>query len=344
MGKISNKFLYVESPQIPLISVDYADIKKETIDPTTGKPYKGIILFGEFADLSNETLNNNKRIYDVPLYLQLLGDLRKKIHEKKGVYGELEHPNSYAVNYKMVSHKILDVYYDEKTKKVMGYVLLLNTPEGKKAQEVVKSGGCLAISGRAAGEEIAQSDGSFLAKVKLLTTYDLVYHPGFSSAVLDFKELNESYNFGRQSDYQHNPYSCIITENQLRAIHESYNQFRAQISGMDTLNECFLGWYSNLNEDQKPSQQQKQQQEKLQDSEQPKEEKYQQKLERAADQDLSEKHKKRYMQILRRNQRTTTRNLKNLSKIGNAVYDNSAGFLSDGLAGLPNTTSVATGV
>lgn len=342
MNDISKKFLYVESSQIPLIKVDYDDIKKETINPLTNKPYKGIVLFGEFADLSNNSPNNNKRIYDVEQYLILLGELRKKVHEKKGVYGELEHPNSYAVNYQMVSHKILDVYYDENTQKVMGYVLILDTPEGKKVQEIIKSGGCVAISARAAGEEINRNDGSKLARVKLLTTYDLVYHPGFSSAVLDFKELNESYKFGSFGSVVP-AYSCIIYENQLKSLNESFDNFKEGLMNGEISGKCFFSWYSSLSESEKPQKEkseEKKDEKKLEDLEQPKEEEYQDELQKATKQDLSEQKRKKYINRLKKNQHTTIRNLSRYGKLGNALYDNSAGFLTDGIAGLPNINSV----
>lgn len=200
------KFLQIEAVQVPLEEVPFEQIRQRIIDPTTGEVYKGIVLQGIFADLTNSKANNNMRFYDVPSYLDMINLLALQIHSKKGVYGELEHPKGYSVNYNNVSHKLIDIWYNAEEKRVYGQVLLLNTPKGKIAQEIIRSGGQLGISARAAGEEITNSDGTKSAKTKLLTTYDLVYHPGFSASIVEFKQLNESqqelYLLGKKQDFQ----------------------------------------------------------------------------------------------------------------------------------------------
>ncbi len=158
---IDRKFLLVSSDQIPLTEVPFGDLKANMLDPTTGELYKGIVLQGCFADLSNTNPNNNKRYYDIPTYLAMVQILRKEIFSAKGVYGELEHPSGYAVNSNNVSHKILDIWYNESEKKVYGVLILLDTDKGRIAQQIIKSGGQLAVSARAAGEEKANGDGTF---------------------------------------------------------------------------------------------------------------------------------------------------------------------------------------
>jgi Prohead core protein protease. len=313
---ISDKFMYVESPQIPLIKIEWGTIKHNVINPVTKKPYKGIVLEGIFADFNN--LNNNNRLYDIPQYLILLGELRKKIHSERGVYGELEHPKSYAVDYNNASHKILDVWYDENTKQVKGYVLLLNTPKGKIAQEIVETGGCLAISARAAGEEIDQPNGTKLGRVKLLTTYDLVYHPGFDSAVMKFKELNESEHAIHHIGSMKNGYSLIIANNEIKSLNESYNEYLKDDSVRPIVSvgpsKCFFEWYqgrrqfmSSLSESQQNDEDIKEDQEKMQDAEIPLQDELEDNLEDAVQEDLLESD--RYFQRMKENSYNILKNI-----------------------------------
>jgi len=291
-SQIIDKFLYVESPQIPLVKIDYGTIKKNIINPLTKRPYKGIILEGVFADFND--VNNNLRYYDIPQYLLLLGEFRKKVHSKKGVYGELEHPQSYAVNFNNVSHKILDVWYDESTKQVKGYVLILNKGRGLIARDIIESGGCLAISARAAGEEIDQPNGTKLGRVKLLTTYDLVYHPGFDAAVLEFKELNESEKMLQNISSSKKGYFYTIPSKELKKLNESYNKYLndSSVKSCNLPSSCFLEWYQltrknmNLFESQ-----QEIDEEKMQDDRVPKQNKLENELQVATEKDLSENAK-----------------------------------------------------
>ncbi|MCK9416596.1 hypothetical protein M0Q97_08075 [Candidatus Dojkabacteria bacterium] len=316
-----NPFVYIESSQIPLTEIPYGTIKQNIIDPTTGKPYKGIILEGVFADLA-PILNNNKRIYDIPAYLVLLQILKKQIHSKKGVYGELEHPEGYSVNYNNISHKILDVWYDENEQKVYGRVMLLNTEKGKIAQEIIRSGGCLAISARAAGAEIKQSDGSLKATTKLLTTYDLVYHPGFSTAVLDFKELNESEKQLQNIAKEKTGFSGIIYIDNLKKIGNKFKEFINLNESINNINSCFLEYYFNLNEAEKQSQEEKDEQ-KLQDGETAEQDDLEKELQKTTEQELKENQNNFFKQM-----KIAQKKLRKSQLVENkSYYDNSAGFI-----------------
>lgn len=323
MSEVVKKFMHVESAQIPLVEVPYEDVKQNCIDPITNKPYKGIVLFGVFADLSGDGPNNNLRYYDIPTYLTLVGELRKQVYSPKGVYGELEHPKSYAVNFNNVSHKILDIFYNPETKQVCGYVLLLNTDNGKKAQEIIRSGGCLAISARAAGEEKKSPDGTKQCKVKILTTYDLVYHPGFNAAVLQFKELNESQKFFDERNKELS-YSYIIYDDQVKKLNESYEHF---LSINNSNNEnSFLVWLGESEEiKESESEEEKQDDKKIQKNQTEKEDKLQDNLQDAAQKDLNESEKMDYVKRLKRKQRHLA------NHTYRAMFDNSAGFITQGI-------------
>lgn len=288
INPLIKKFMLIESSQIPLTPIPYEDIKKTIINPITKKPYKGIILFGCFADLSNTNPNINNRYYDIPTYLEFVKNLRKQIFTPKGVYGELEHPKGYNIDLKNASHKLIDIWWDEDQKKVFGYVLILNnTVNGKIAKDIIESGGQLAISARAAGEENKRSDGSFDCKVKLLTTYDLVYHPGFSSAVLQFKELNESQKLIQNKSINKNGFSCIIYE-------EDFNKIDNKFTEYINLNEnsyCFYEWFmKNLFESK--NNQQKEDQKIIQKNQASDQSEIQNKLSKNTEKDLKQSESK----------------------------------------------------
>lgn len=308
------KFIYIESTMEPLAEVPYGDLKANMKDPVTGKPYKGIVLEGVFADL-NPVENRNKRIYDIPTYLEKLRELKQQIHTSKGVYGELEHPDNYSVNFNNVSHKLLDVWYEEDTKLVKGRVILLNTVKGKIAQEIIRSGGQLAISARAGGDAVDMGNGTVAAYVGVITTYDLVYRPGFAGAVLEFKELNESERFIQNKAQNITGFSMILTAKDLKKINESYARYinienLNETESLERRSKCFLQWLSE-------SEQDKQQQQMLERNEPTDESQKQQQLSKSVQKQLSESQKS-YTQRIKRNQ-------------SRVLFDNSAGFLETGV-------------
>lgn len=318
-------YIYVESTQIPLNVVSNLNESANMINPATGQEYKGIILEGIFAELT-ATPNNNKRVYDIPQYIELVDKLKQQIDSEKGVYGELEHPDKYSINFNNVSHKIIDINYQKTPEglKVFGKVLLLDTPKGKIAQEIVKSGGCLAISARAAGEEIQQSDGTYKAITRLLTTYDLVYHPGFSSAVLKFKQLNESQKVLQTAGEKKQGFGYKIYTDQLKNINESYSKFLSE----GDRSKCFMEWLqpeltikNSLFESKDIE---NSDEEKLENNEPIDKKQEQNKLENAVEDELQESQ---FWDDVESGQQLYLKR----NKLGNTVYDNSAGFVTSGI-------------
>ena len=285
-------FLYIESTLSPLVKVDDKIIRQEILNPITGKPYDGIILEGIFACM--DTPNNNNRIYEEENYLPFVELLKKQIHSKKGLYGEYEHPKSYANDSNNVSHKILDIWYVPETKCVMGRVLILNSGKGLLAREIIESGGQLAISARAAGEEIDLGNGTKKARIKLLVTYDLVYHPGFANALLDIVTLNESLQFNVKETGK-----ALLNEGVTLKLYESsfdkidalYNKY---INTKDDV--CFIQWLK-LNESEQL--QEKNDEQRLQNSQTNDENKLQKNLENAAQKELDESEEEEQLKNLK---------------------------------------------
>ena len=144
------------------------------------------VLEGIFGEIDKK--NRNNRIYTESEYLPQIEALQAKIKSSK-LLGELDHPQTFDVSLKNVSHIIEELNYDSETKQVKGRIRLLDTDAGRQAKALVDAGVPLQISSRAAGA--VESNGT--VKIKQLFTYDLVADPGFENAEL--KRVNEAFGF-----------------------------------------------------------------------------------------------------------------------------------------------------
>jgi hypothetical protein len=152
------------------------------------------ILGGTFTEFNVK--NRNDRIYTAEKFLPHLDELLNRKNQLGVVYGEFDHPDVFDTSLSRVSHTIENASFDKTTNSVKGEIRLLNTHWGKEAKALVDDGCPIFVSSRAAG--ITESDGT--VTVKKLFTYDAVADPGFSSARMEVKSLNESYGFS-DKDY-----------------------------------------------------------------------------------------------------------------------------------------------
>jgi hypothetical protein len=350
------EILMLESPNVPLEKIDFD--RKQIINPITKKPYdKGMILEGIFADLT-PNVNRNNRIYNVPEYLEHLQVFRKQVLSDKGIYGELEHPNGYMVNYNNISHKVLDVWYEPETMRVKGIILLLNTPKGKIAQEIVESGGLISMSARAAGTENQNPDGTVSAGIRLLVTYDIVCNSGFIGADMKYiQQLNESYQRPFTFDYTSQqacpePSFCIIEVNKLRnvsgkRIYGSYTSL-CESAGFNGNFIDYLNQQEFTQEQDGDAGQQKQQQ-VLQKNEPSDQNKKQEKLSKAVDKDLKQSNTvngiKSIDALMDVSNGAVKKQMKQNTKFHRfnaTVYDGAAGFISnDATTSAANYTSLS---
>jgi hypothetical protein len=115
------------------------------------------------------------------------------------VYGEFDHPDVFDTSLSRASHIITKANYVQESNHVAGEIRLLSTYWGKEAKALVDDGCPVFVSSRAAG--ITESDGS--VSLKKLFTYDIVADPGFASAKMSVKVLNESLGYDNpQSNFR----------------------------------------------------------------------------------------------------------------------------------------------
>lgn len=148
-------------------------------------------IFTQCSTPEHKVVNRNGRIYMEKEVLRHLGYLRDQIKENNGrLLGELDHPEGrFDVQMKEASHAITDLWYDDKTKCVMGRLEVLDTPNGKTLKSIIDAGYPLYVSSRAAGDIDERTKEVEIAQI---FTYDVVCTPGFKEAKLE--RVNESLN------------------------------------------------------------------------------------------------------------------------------------------------------
>ncbi len=135
--------------------------------------------------------NRNERIYTADRFLPALDELNERMSSLGAVYGEFDHPDVFDTSLARASHVITKAQYVKEQNIVAGEIRLLSTYWGKEAKALVDDGCPVFVSSRAAG--ITESDGS--VSLKKLFTYDIVADPGFASAKMSVKVLNESLGY-----------------------------------------------------------------------------------------------------------------------------------------------------
>ena len=154
------------------------------------------ILSGPFTEF--DIKNRNDRIYTKEKFLPHLNELNERMKQLGVIYGEFDHPDAFDISLSRISHVVETAIYVEKTNRVEGSIRLLNTHYGKEAKELVRDNCPLFVSSRAAG--VTESNGE--VTIKKLFTYDAVADPGFASARMEIKSLNESLGFNESANFR----------------------------------------------------------------------------------------------------------------------------------------------
>ena len=150
---------------------------------------KDYVMSGIFTQF--DIKNRNERVYTANKFLPALEELNQRINDLGVVYGEYDHPDVFDTSLSRASHIIKKAQYIKESNSVVGEIRLLNTQWGKEAKALVDDECPIFVSSRAAG--VTESDGS--VTLKKLFTYDIVADPGFASAKMSIKSINESLGF-----------------------------------------------------------------------------------------------------------------------------------------------------
>ena len=138
---------------------------------------KNCFLSGIF--MQAEIQNRNGRKYPLNEISGAVKSAQQRIQESKGIFGELDHPQSLQINLDRISHVITEM--NMQGSNAVGKARLLETPMGLIAKELVKSGVRLGVSSRGAGT-VAESGG---VEGFQFVTVDIVAQPSAPGAVPD---------------------------------------------------------------------------------------------------------------------------------------------------------------
>jgi hypothetical protein len=166
------------------------------IRENNGSGKKDYILGGTFTEFGIK--NRNERIYTADKFLPALQELNERMNNLGVVYGEFDHPDVFDTSLSRASHIITKANYVKESNLVTGEIKLLNTYWGKEAKALVEDGCPVFVSSRAAG--ITESDGT--VSLKKLFTYDIVADPGFASAKMSVRNINESLGYNENSNFR----------------------------------------------------------------------------------------------------------------------------------------------
>lgn len=129
--------------------------------------------------------NGNGRVYPKETLEREVANYQKTIAESRAV-GELDHPEESVINLKNVSHVVTQIWWQGND--VMGKIKILDTPSGRIAKDLIKSGIVLGISSRSLGS-VHESKGRTVVEDDLqLICFDLVSEPSTKGAFMGLKE------------------------------------------------------------------------------------------------------------------------------------------------------------
>ena len=144
------------------------------------------------------TLNQNGRIYPLPILEREIMNYQKLIQENRAL-GECDHPDSSVVELKNVSHVVREAHMQGDN--VYGTIEILDTPSGKIIQSLIESGVTLGISSRGVGSTQRQGDSQVVQDDFQLICFDMVSEPSTPGAFMlregkkvSMKEANQNFN------------------------------------------------------------------------------------------------------------------------------------------------------
>jgi len=180
----------------PVLIVENSTNSLKRLNESVAQMKDQYLLSGIFTEFGVK--NRNDRVYTAEKFLPALKELTERIETLGVVYGEFDHPDVFDTSLSRSSHTIQSTKYLSEQNRVEGEIRLLSTYWGKEAKALVNDGCPIFVSSRAAG--VTESDGS--VALKKLFTYDIVADPGFGSAKMHVKPLNESLGYAADTNFR----------------------------------------------------------------------------------------------------------------------------------------------
>lgn len=171
-----------------LIRETIEQVKYLTETSENGK--KNLYIEGTF--LVGDTVNRNNRMYKMDTLRNEVNRYNEEYIQSNRALGELGHPDTPTLNLERVSHKIVSLVEDGNT--FYGKALVLETPYGQIAKNLIENGVSLGVSSRALGSVIQTKEGYNLVQddLKLATAADIVADPSapgaFVQGIMENKE------------------------------------------------------------------------------------------------------------------------------------------------------------
>ena len=152
-----------------------------------------------------EVKNGNGRVYPKDILEKQIEKYIQGPISQNTAMGELDHPESSIVNLNNVSHHITKIWWEGNN--VMGELVLLNTPSGKIAQELIANKIPLGISSRGMGSVRQIGETVEVQDDFELLCWDLVSVPSTPNA---YMTLSESKQYQSLKDYS--KVNSLLTE------------------------------------------------------------------------------------------------------------------------------------
>jgi hypothetical protein len=171
-----------------LIKEHIEDVRYLTEKTEDGK--KQMYIEGIF--LVGDAVNRNNRMYKMDTLRNEVARYTKDLIESNRALGELGHPDTPSLNLERVSHKIVSLKEDGNT--FVGKALIMETPYGQIAKNLIDSGVNLGVSSRALGSVVMTKEGYNLVQddLRLATAADIVADPSapgaFVQGIMENKE------------------------------------------------------------------------------------------------------------------------------------------------------------
>ena len=171
-----------------LIRETVENVKYLTEETEDGK--KKLFIEGTF--LVGDQVNRNNRMYKMDTLRNEVARYTEEYINTNRALGELGHPDTPTLNLERVSHKIVSLTEDGNT--FYGKALILETPYGQIAKNLIENGVSLGVSSRALGSVVETQEGYNLVQddLKLATAADIVADPSapgaFVQGIMENKE------------------------------------------------------------------------------------------------------------------------------------------------------------